>query len=90
MKIHEYQLDDDGKEIAYQNDKLVIPGQRVSKIVEFEIDKESFIEDVATGDISILQILTCILLGVAAGIIVFYIKKQRKEEKRDAKKENAF
>lgn len=90
VKIHEYQLDDNGKEIAYQNDKLVIPGQRVSKIVEFEIDKESFIEDVATGDISILQILTCILLGAAAGIIVFYIKKQRKEEKRDAKKENAF
>lgn len=35
--INEYQLDKDGNEVAYVNDKIVTPGQPVSKIVEFEI-----------------------------------------------------
>lgn len=38
IKINEYQLDKDGKEIPYKNDKLITPGQPVSKIVELEID----------------------------------------------------
>lgn len=87
VKIHEYQLNEDGKEVAYQNDKLVIPGQQISKIVEFEIDKVSFVENVATGDIPILAICLGILLGIAAIIILFNIwKKGRKEEKMDEKK----
>lgn len=35
--INEYQLDKNGNEVAYVNDKIVTPGQPVSKIVEFEI-----------------------------------------------------
>lgn len=35
--INEYQLDKDGNEVAYVNDKIVTPGQPISKIVEFEI-----------------------------------------------------
>lgn len=38
IKINEYQLDKDGKEVPYKNDKLITPGQPVSKIVELEID----------------------------------------------------
>lgn len=37
VSIHEYQLDKDGNEIPYENDKVVTPGQFVSKIVEFEV-----------------------------------------------------
>lgn len=35
--VNEYQLDKNGNEVAYVNDKIVTPGQPVSKIVEFEI-----------------------------------------------------
>lgn len=38
IKINEYQLDKDGEEVPYKNDKLITPGQPVSKIVELEID----------------------------------------------------
>ena len=38
IKVNEYQLDKDGKEVPYENDKLITPGQPVSKIVELEID----------------------------------------------------
>lgn len=38
IRINEYQLDDKGKEVTYVNDKIVVPGQFVSKIVEIEVD----------------------------------------------------
>lgn len=37
VDIHEYQLDANGNEVEYVNDKVITPGQKVSKIVEFEI-----------------------------------------------------
>lgn len=38
VRINEYQLDDDGNIVTYVNDKIVVPGQFVSKIVEIEVD----------------------------------------------------
>lgn len=35
ININEYQLDKNGNEVPYVNDKLIVPGQPVSKIVEF-------------------------------------------------------
>lgn len=37
VSINEYQLDKDGNEMPYVNDKVITPGQPISKIVEFEI-----------------------------------------------------
>lgn len=37
INIKEYQLDENGNEVPYVNDKLIVPGQPVSKIVEFVI-----------------------------------------------------
>lgn len=37
IMINEYQLDKDGNEVPYVNDKIITPGQLISKIVEFEI-----------------------------------------------------
>lgn len=33
IRLSEYELDDDGNETAYQNNRLVLPGERVDKIV---------------------------------------------------------
>lgn len=40
VRINEYQLGEDGKLETYVNDKVVVPGQFVSKIVEIEVDGE--------------------------------------------------
>lgn len=40
VRINEYQLDEDGNLETYVNDKVVVPGQFVSKIVEIELDGE--------------------------------------------------
>lgn len=37
ITIREYQLDSKGNEVPYENDKIIVPGQPISKIVEFEI-----------------------------------------------------
>ena len=37
VRVNEYQLDDSGHEVPYVNDKIITPGQHISKIVEFEI-----------------------------------------------------
>lgn len=37
IKINEYQLDSYGNEVIYENDKIIVPGQAISKIVEFEL-----------------------------------------------------
>lgn len=37
VSINEYQLDKEGNEVPYVNDKVIMPGQPISKIVEFEI-----------------------------------------------------
>lgn len=37
IMINEYQLDKDGNEVPYVNDKIITSGQLISKIVEFEI-----------------------------------------------------
>lgn len=37
INVREYQLDEKGNEVPYVNDKLIVPGQPVSKIVEFVI-----------------------------------------------------
>lgn len=40
VSIHEYELDENGKEVTYKNNKVITPGQKISKIVEFEISGE--------------------------------------------------
>lgn len=40
VTVNEYQLDDNGKEVPYHNDKVITPGQFVSKIVEFQVGGE--------------------------------------------------
>ncbi len=40
VRINEYQINDDGTVTDYVNDKVVVPGQFISKIVEIEIDGE--------------------------------------------------
>lgn len=40
VTVNEYQLDSKGREVAYENDKVVLPGQFVSKIVEFQLNGE--------------------------------------------------
>ncbi len=40
VRINEYQLNKDGTLATYINDKIVVPGQFISKIVEIEIDGE--------------------------------------------------
>lgn len=40
VTVNEYQLDSKGREVAYENDKVVLPGQFVSKIVEFQVGGE--------------------------------------------------
>ena len=40
VRIKEYQMNKDGKLETYVNDKVVVPGQFVSKIVEIEVDGE--------------------------------------------------
>jgi len=37
VSIKEYELDKSGRKVQYQNDKVITPGQPVSKIVEFTI-----------------------------------------------------
>lgn len=61
VTIHEYQLDENGKEVDYVNDKIVVPGQKISKIVEFELggklggnEKKTVIEVIKTGEHSFL------------------------------------
>lgn len=40
VTAREYQVDSSGREVAYVNDKLVMPGDVISKIIEFEIGGE--------------------------------------------------
>lgn len=40
VSINEYQMDKNGKLVKYVNNKVVTPGQTVSKIVEFELNGE--------------------------------------------------
>ena len=40
VTVKEYQLDKKGNEVDYKNDKVITPGQYVSKIVEFQIGGE--------------------------------------------------
>lgn len=37
LNVVEYQLDENGKEADYQNNKLVTPGEKVSKIIEIQV-----------------------------------------------------
>ena len=40
ISLAEYEIDEDGEEVAYQNGKLVMPGQRISKIVRITNEAE--------------------------------------------------
>lgn len=80
VDIHEYQLDGNGKEVPYVNNKLIVPGQHISKIVEFELGGKlgstSFIETVKkeVEKIKVIEIIktgqeTYLLMGLI-GLVV--------------------
>lgn len=84
LKLVEYELDKDGKEVSYQNDKTVIPGQKVSKIVEIQVEGDKGkiwkkIKDLAkqTGDSSNL-ILWCSGAVIAGGAAVIIYRRRKK------------
>lgn len=91
VTIHEYQLDENGKEVTYVNDKIIVPGQKISKIVEFElsgklgglekvIEKpkpvEKIIEVIKTGQNTFLLAGIVGLAIMAGGGYALYKKKK--------------
>lgn len=83
VKVREYQLDENGNLGEYKNDKTIIPGQYVSKIVEFELVRKKGLFHIQTGD---MQFGTMIFMGAAAiaavgGIAVVAKKKKKETEK---------
>ena len=80
VEIHEYELNSDGKQVPYENDKVILPGQEISKIVEFELTKKTIASDIPTGDISILgpaaaTAAAVLSIGILTGVKV---KKSRR------------
>lgn len=77
VKIHEWQRNEDGSITGYQNDKLVVPGAHISKIVRFEL-RRVLIR--STGDTAQLGLY---LGGLFIAVIILrnVIKRHKKEEK---------
>lgn len=85
IDIHEYQLDENGKEVPYENDKIIVPGQAISKIAEFEIGGEpgglekkpveKIIEIIKTGQNTFLLMGIFGLVIMAGGGYVIYRKR---------------
>lgn len=78
VEIVEYELDKDGKEVPYQNNKMVTPGQFVSKIVDFELSgslgTNTWREIIKTGEESFLFLIG---LAMAAGAGYLYVKRRK-------------
>lgn len=75
VDIHEYQLED-GKEVTYVNDKIIVPGQTISKIVEFELGgslgKNVLRELIKTGQEHFLVMgLAGLTLFVGCGFLLY-------------------
>ena len=92
VDINEYQLDANGKEIPYVNDKTIVPGQSISKIVEFELTgelgsntlkevsetvKTKVIEVVKTGQETFL-LASIIGISIMAGGGYFFFKRKKR------------
>lgn len=88
LNVSEYQLNENGKEVTYQNDKLVTPGQKVSKIIEIQVEgqkgKITNIISRITGDSSFLLAwmlgMLVAISAIAASIAA--LKKQKKGGRR--------
>lgn len=87
--VNEYQLDDNGKEIAYQNDKMIVPGQRVDKIVKITIqgNKGSIVQRLInsvisrrTGDASHIVLYS----GIAAVAVIAIVVITRRSKAKSA------
>ena len=68
------------REEILNSDKVILPGQEISKIVEFELTKKTIASDIPTGDISILApaaatAAAVLSIGILTGIKV---KKSRR------------
>ena len=78
VEIVEYELDENGKEVPYQNNKMVTPGQFVSKIVDFELSgslgTNTWREIIKTGEESFLFLAG---LAMAAGAGHLYVKRRK-------------
>lgn len=80
VEVHEYQADEDGNEKDYENDKTIIPGQEVSKIVEFEISKQLFRLPIQTGDGQFDTMIGMALISAAALLMIFFLVRKKKKE----------
>lgn len=84
LNVVEYQLDENGKEVPYQNNKMVTPGQEISKIIEVQVEGtkgkiwQLIKPGKPTGDAS-----NMILWGTAAGagvcVLAVCIYRKRKK-----------
>ena len=78
VEIVEYELDENGKEVPYQNNKMVTPGQFVSKIVDFELSgslgTNTWREIIKTGEESFLFLAG---LAMATGAGYLYVKRRK-------------
>lgn len=84
VDIHEYQLNKDGDEVPYVNDKVIVPGQPISKIVEFELKgvpggntiMDRVIEIIKTGQETFLVLCAAGLSAAAGCGYVLYKRKK--------------
>ena len=81
-EIHEYQKDENGTEIPYQNDKTIVPGQKIDKIIRIRITGKpggwNLIPRVwKTGDSS--RVALYIGGGIAAAAVIVNVIKWRKK-----------
>lgn len=77
VEICEYELDENGKEVPYQNNKVITPGQFVSKIVDFKLSgtlgTNTLREIIKTGEENLFFLAG---LAIAAGAGYFYYKRR--------------
>lgn len=82
VKVNEYQLDDDGDEVPYKNGKVIVPGQKVSKIVEFELKLLSPVQEllagqVPTGDAPVFLTAVAVAGIIAALVAIAFMRKKK-------------
>lgn len=84
LKVVEYQLDKNNKEETYQNDKLVTPGQKVSKIIEIQVEgtKGKIWQLIKlakpTGDASNMIVWAGLLAAAGTAAVVYVARKKNK------------
>lgn len=77
VEILEYELDENGEEVPYVNNKMITPGQFISKIVDFKLSGSlgggTLREIIKTGEENFLFLIG---LSMATGAGYFYYKRR--------------